>query len=352
MTRRPIFALALTGFLTLLLSGCDLAVLDPKGIIAADEKHLMIIALLLMCIIVIPVIILTFVIAIRYRASNTKAAYAPNWSHNNWLEAVWWFVPMVIIAILATITWITSHTLDPYRPLNSNVKPITIEAVALQWRWLFIYPDQGIATINYVQFPVNTPVHFLITADAPMNSFQIPQLAGQIYAMAGMETQLNLMANEVGNYNGRSVSFSGNGFSGMAFIAKATSQADFDTWVSTLKQGQQPILSMTNYTDIAKPTEDATPSYFSAVDGDVFHDIIMKYMPPQPGTTVSSSTQPSVAQPTATQLSPAQIGTTPESAAHLNASQSSGIQSNPTPSSATPSSGTTSAIAPTSSSAQ
>lgn len=286
--RCPIFAIALTCLTALLLSGCDLAVLDPKGLIAADEKHLMIIALLLMCIIVVPVIILTFVIAIRYRASNTKAVYAPNWSHNNWLEALWWFVPMVIIAILATITWVTSHKLDPYRPLDSQVKPITIEAVALQWRWLFIYPDQHIATINYVQFPVNTPVNFLITADAPMNSFQIPQLAGQIYAMAGMETQLHLIANEVGDYNGRSVSFSGNGFSGMSFIARASSQTDFDSWVNSVKKGQTP-LGMGNYNDtVAKPSEDASVQYFSSVEGDVFHGIIMKYMPPQPNATMQN----------------------------------------------------------------
>lgn len=286
--RRSIFAIALTGLLTLLLSGCDLAVLDPKGIIAADEKHLMIIALLLMLIVVLPAIILTFVLAIRYRASNTKAVYAPDWSHNSWLEAIWWFVPMVIIAVLATITWITSHRLDPYRPLVSNVKPITIEAVALQWRWLFIYPEQGIATINDVQFPVNTPVTFLITADAPMNSFQIPQLAGQIYAMAGMETKLHLIANEIGSFNGRSVSFSGAGFSGMTFVAKATTQADFDSWVKSVKQGQG-ALTMTTYGDIAKPTEDGAPQYFSSVGGDVFHDIIMKYMPPQqPATALQS----------------------------------------------------------------
>lgn len=337
MTRRPIFAIVLTCLLALLLSGCDLAVLDPKGIIAADEKHLMLVALGLMFIIVIPVIILTFVISIRYRASNTKAVYAPNWSHNNWLEAVWWFVPMVIIAILATITWITSHSLDPYRPLNSNVKPITIEAVALQWRWLFIYPDQGIATINYIQFPVNTPVHFLITADAPMNSFQIPQLAGQIYAMAGMETQLNLMADEAGNYNGRSVSFSGPGFSGMSFIAKASSQADFDAWVKSIKQENQPPLTMATYNDVAKPTQDSSPSYFSSVDGDIFHGIIMKYMAPQT----------SAAQTSAGQLAPAQFSTSPDTATQMNASQSSNLSS-PT---AQPN-GTASTTAPASPTAQ
>lgn len=265
--------------LTTLLSGCDLAVLDPKGLIAVDEKHLMITALLLMFIVVIPVIILTLVISRRYRASNTKAKYTPDWSHNVWLELVWWSIPLAIVIVLATLTWISSHRLDPYKPIQSDAKPITIQVVALQWRWLFIYPDQHIATLNFVQFPVNTPVAFYITADAPMNSFQIPQLAGQIYAMAGMQTQLHLIANEMGDYKGRSVSFSGPGFSDMTFIARASSQADFDSWVKTVKQSGK-ALDFNAYNLLAAPSEDNTPQNFSLTTDDLFHDIIMKYMPP------------------------------------------------------------------------
>ena len=266
----------------LLLSGCEkMVVLNPKGLIAADEKHLFITAVLLMLIIVVPVIILTAVIAIKYRASNTKAKYTPDWAHSNMLEAVWWFVPTVIVVILATITWVSAHKLDPYRPLDSKIKPVTIQVVALEWRWLFIYPEQKIATINFVEFPANVPVTFLITSDAPMNSFQIPQLAGQIYAMAGMQTKLHIIANEVGDYNGRSVSFSGDGFSNMKFIARATTQADFDTWVKTMQQSSDQ-LTMDAYNQLIPATEDAGVKYFSEPADNLFNDIMMKFMMPMP----------------------------------------------------------------------
>lgn len=272
----------------LLLSGCSqIAVLNPKGPIAADEKHLLITAVCLMLIIVVPVIILSLVIARRYRASNTKAKYTPEWSHSNLLEAIWWGIPLVIIVILATITWISAHRLDPYRPLDVNAadvkaKPITIQVVSLDWRWLFIYPDQNIATINFVEFPANAPVTFLLTSDAPMNSFQIPQLAGQIYTMPGMQTKLHLLADEPGDYNGRSVSFSGDGFYKMTFIARATaSQAEFDDWVKTVKKSSQQ-LSGDTYKQLAAPSEDNSVQYFSSVDNNLFNNIIMKFMMPTP----------------------------------------------------------------------
>lgn len=218
-----------------MLSACQMVVMDPMGVIAADEKRLLVTAVLLMLIIVLPVIILTFVIARRYRASNTRATYRPDFTHSVWLEAVWWAIPIIIIAILATITWKSTHKLDPYRPLESPVKPLTIQVIALPWRWLFIYPDQNIATLNEVTFPAHTPINFLITADAPMNSFQIQQLGGQIYAMSGMQTKLHLMADEVRDYDGRSVSFSGEGFTDMTFIAHAIAPKDFDAWVEKIK---------------------------------------------------------------------------------------------------------------------
>lgn len=284
--RNIIFSVLSFGFV-LLLSGCNMVVLNPKGVIAADEKQLLITALLLMFIIVIPVIILTFVIARRYRASNTKAKYTPDWAHSTMLEVVWWGIPTAIIIVLATITWISAHKLDPYRPLDSKVKPITIQVVALQWRWLFIYPEQHIATINFIQFPVNTPVTFLITSDAPMNSFQIPQLAGQIYAMAGMETKLHLMANAIGDYNGRSVSFSGDGFAGMKFIARASSQQDFNAWVNTVKQSSDQ-LTIAAYNALVPPTEDDNVKYYSSVANDLFKKVVMKYMMPEPDMDTSN----------------------------------------------------------------
>lgn len=267
--------------LMLLLSGCKLALLDPKGIIAADEKHILVTATLLMLIIVIPVVIMTFAIAWRYRESNTKAVYSPNWSHSTLLEIIWWSVPCAIIVVLATITWTSTHRLDPYRPLASDSKPITIQAIALEWRWLFIYPEQNIATINFVKIPVNTQVRFLVSAEGPMNSLQIPQLAGQIYAMAGMQTKLHLIADSEGEYRGLSTNFSGDGFSSMNFAVHVTSQEQFNDWVKTVKKTPD-HLTVSAYREIAKPTEDKSVKYFASASEQIFAAVSMKSMMPMP----------------------------------------------------------------------
>ena len=195
----------------------NLAVLNPVGEIAAQEKSLISTAVLLMLIVVVPVIIMVFLFAWKYRASSTKAKYTPNWAHNTWLEIVWWGIPSSIIIALATITWITTHKLDPYRPLDSKEKPVEIQVVALDWKWLFFYPEYNIATVNHIQIPVGRPINFRITADAPMNSFMIPQLGGQIYAMQGMETKIHLIAEKPGEFDGYSSNYSGHGLSGMNF---------------------------------------------------------------------------------------------------------------------------------------
>jgi cytochrome o ubiquinol oxidase subunit 2 len=263
-----------------------MVILNPQGPIASDEKHLLFFAVGLMLIIVVPTILLSWIIAYKYRASNKNAKYDPEWSHNNLLEAAWWVAPIIIIVILATITWITAHKLDPYRPLDSKVKPITIQVVALEWKWLFIYPEQGIATVNYVAFPAQTPVNFLITADAPMNSFQIPALGGQIYAMDGMQTKLHLLADNVGQYNGRSVSFSGDGFTGMEFTAKSLTSEDFNKWVKSVKKSAKNKLTMDTYNQLAKPSENTPVGYYSSVSNNLFNDIMMKYMmPPMPNNS-------------------------------------------------------------------
>ncbi len=178
------------GLLVVLTGDHNFALLDPKGVVAQKERDLMVVAGLMTLVVVVPVFLLTFGIAWRYRATNTKAKYTPNWDHNIVLETIWWTVPTLLILILGGIIWKSSHELDPFKPLASTNEPMIIQVVALDWKWLFIYPDQQIATVNYVEFPENTPVQFHITADAPMNSFWIPQLGGQIYAMAGMSTQL------------------------------------------------------------------------------------------------------------------------------------------------------------------
>ncbi|SFK68914.1 ubiquinol oxidase subunit II [Methylophaga sulfidovorans] len=262
-----------------LLSGCKAGVLDPKGPIGHDERTLIITAVLLMLVVVIPVIVMTIAFAWKYRASNKKAEYRPNWSHSNKIEVVVWTVPCIIILILGTITWKTTHSLDPFKPLETadNQKPITIEVVALDWKWLFIYPEQHIATVNQVTFPENVPVRFKVTSDTVMNSFFIPQLGSQIYAMAGMQTEVNLLAHETGTFDGMSAHFSGDGFAHMNFKAIATSQSQFNEWVNKVKQAQDP-LDQASYDALAKPSEQNPVAYYSSVKPDLFKSIVASYM--------------------------------------------------------------------------
>lgn len=255
------------------------AVLDPKGIISIKEQDLIWIATLLMLIVVIPVLILTFAICLRYRASNKQAEYDPNWSHDALAEAIWWGFPCLIIFMLSIVTYVSSYNLDPFRPFRSGIKPITIQVVALPWKWLFIYPDQKIASVNFIQFPEHIPLTFDITADAPMNSFWIPQLGGQIYAMPGMITKLHLIADEPGDYRGSSANISGEGFAGMTFIARAGSSDDFDKWVESAKKSGR-NLDIQEYLKLAEPSEYNPVVTYSLKDDDLFNQIVMQYMMP------------------------------------------------------------------------
>lgn len=282
---------------TLLLTGCHyhFALLDPKGVIAASEKKLLIEAILLMLIVVIPVVILSVIIPWRYRASNTKATYSPNWSHNNLLEFIWWIIPCIIIVVLSALVWIYTHKLDPYRPLAADKKTVMIEAIALDWKWLFIYPEHHIATINYVEIPVNTPVRFFVTSDAPMNSLEIPRLAGQIYAMTGMQTKLNIMATQVGEYKGLSTNFSGNGFSGMNFKVNVVSEEAYQRWVNNVEQSPN-HLTMTAYNQLIKPSENNSIEYFSQTEHGLYTAAIIKYMGPMPGMVLGYHSNPKFGQ--------------------------------------------------------
>jgi cytochrome o ubiquinol oxidase subunit 2 len=257
----------------LLLSGCRWAVLDPMGPIGMQERSIIITATVLMLIVVIPVIALTLYFAWRYRASNGKAEYHPNWSHSNRIEAVVWLIPCIIVTALGVIAWRSSHALDPYRPLASAVKPIRIDAVALDWKWLFIYPDQRIATVNQVAFPTNVPVEFHITSASVMNAFFIPQLGSQIYAMAGMETQLHLLADAPGTYQGLSSNYSGDGFSGMTFQAVALPSQRFNTWLAKVAASPQ-TLGAEAYERLAKPSENDPVAYYSQVQPHLFAEIV------------------------------------------------------------------------------
>ena len=284
MSKIKAFLVAMLAFLSVTsLTGCkDLVLIYSKGAVGQDERDLIIIATLLMLLVVVPVIIMTLVFAVRYRASNTKAVYDPEFHHSNKIEVVIWGVPIIIIAILATIIWKTTHKLDPYRPLDSEVKPLEVQVVALDWKWLFIYPEQHIATVNYLQLPVNTPIDFKITAgDAPMNSFMIPQLGGQIYAMAGMQTQLHLIADEQGVYDGRGYAFSGAGFNGMHFKTHVGTQQDFDNWVSQVKSTSESELTPQTFDDLEKPSEYVEPAFYGSVTPNLFDNIMMKFMRPE-----------------------------------------------------------------------
>ncbi len=275
-----LLAVAIVAVTALFVSTHNIPILEPKGLISMKERELIITCALLMLIVVIPVLILTFIFAWKYRVGNEKSKHAPDWEHNSIAECCWWGVPFVIIAILAVITWKTSHELNPFKPIVTGKKPIEIQAVALDWKWLFIYPEQGIATVNFVQFPEKMPINFEITADAPMNSFWIPQLGGQIYAMPAMRSKLYLLANEQGSYSGRSSNISGKGFAGMVFMAKSTSEAEFNQWVDSVK-GSEKRLSMESYNELLKPSEYDPVAYYVLEDQNLFDQILMKYMAPK-----------------------------------------------------------------------
>jgi cytochrome o ubiquinol oxidase subunit 2 len=255
-------------------------VLNPAGTIAAQQRHLLEICLLLSALIVIPVFTLTFMISWRYREGNTKARkkYQPEWDGSRILETVWWLIPTAIIVVIAGLTWQSSHELDPFKQLVSDKQPLKIQVVALDWKWLFIYPEQHVATVNYVEFPENTPLDFQITADAPMNSFWIPQLGGQIYAMAGMSTQMHLMANKTGDFRGSSANISGKGFADMIFMAQSRSQDDFNQWLKTTQKNHQK-LDQAAYDKLAQPATSDRQTYGS-VENNLYDKIVLKYMGP------------------------------------------------------------------------
>ncbi|MCS3604072.1 cytochrome o ubiquinol oxidase subunit 2 [Buttiauxella sp. BIGb0471] len=233
----------------------------------------------LMLIVVIPAIAMAIGFAWKYRASNKNAKYSPNWSHSNKVEAVVWTIPILIVIFLAVLTWKTTHALEPSKPLVHDAKPVTIEVIAMDWKWFFIYPEQGIATVNEIAFPANTPVEFKITSNSVMNSFFIPRLGSQIYAMAGMQTKLHLIADEAGTYDGISSNYSGKGFSGMKFKAIATPDMDtFNQWVAKAKQSPEVMNDMATYEKLAQPSEYNKVEYFSAVKPDLFKDVINKFM--------------------------------------------------------------------------
>ncbi|SHG62288.1 ubiquinol oxidase subunit II [Massilia sp. CF038] len=277
-----------------LLTACNTVVMKPSGDIAAQQAQLIVVSTVLMLLIIVPVIILTIVFAWRYRASNTSATYAPDWDHSTRLELVIWGAPLLIIIALGLITWISTHVLDPYRPLSRidaarplapNVKPLVVEVVAMDWKWLFIYPEQGIATVNELVAPVDVPVQFKLSASTVMNSFYVPALAGQIYAMPGMQTTLNAVINKHGVYEGFSANYSGAGFSDMRFKFHGKDAAGFEEWVRSVKAGGG-ALDRATYLQLEKPSIKDAVRHFSTAEIGLFDAIVERCV--EPGTMCMS----------------------------------------------------------------
>jgi cytochrome o ubiquinol oxidase subunit 2 len=263
----------------LLLSGCSTArwpVLYPAGPVGLGERNLILVVIGLMLLVVVPVFVMTLWFAWRYRASNRQTVYAPDWSESRGLSLLFWLVPGIIVAVLGIIAWFSSHKLSPYEPIETAATPLSIQVVALDWKWLFIYPGQHIASVNRVVLPVGVPVDFKITSDTVMNAFFIPRLGGQIYAMAGMETQLHLLADRAGTYYGENTQYSGRGFPYQHFQVVALPKPDFEAWVKTVRNRHHP-LDTNRYARLARPSVRNAVAEYAPVKPRLFEDVMNKY---------------------------------------------------------------------------
>lgn len=275
-------AVILSSLVFFALTGCDqhlVGMLNPKGMIAYSERRLFINTLALMLIVVLPVIVMSISFVVHYRASRPIKSYKPNWDHSLFLEVIWWSIPLVIIVVLAMLTWKRTYQLDPYKKIAGySADPLLIQAIALPWKWLFIYPQQNIATVNYLVIPAGQPVQFFTTTDnVPMSAFFIPQLGSQIYSMAGMHTQLHLISNYPGKYEGMNTLYNGAGFSDMHFAVHVVEPEKMQQWV---KQTQQSSNHLTDaqYAALLKPTINDKPQFFSGVKKDLFDSVVHLYM--------------------------------------------------------------------------
>ncbi len=252
-----------------MLASCKEGVLDPRGPIGQAERIILSDATAIMLAVVVPVIVLTLVFAWWFRAGNRRAQYRPDWEYSGRIEMIIWSIPALVILFLGGIAWISSHELDPPRPLGTHQAPVEVEVIALDWRWLFIYPEYGVASLNRLTVPAGVPIHFKLTSTSVMNSFFIPQLGSQIYSMPGMTTQLNLQADEATTYQGLSAQFSGDGFSDMRFTVVSTSSEAFQQWIEQAR-AQGAALDLSMFTELAKPVHAGEPLTFSQVDPEIF----------------------------------------------------------------------------------
>jgi cytochrome o ubiquinol oxidase subunit II len=263
------------------LSSCS-GVLDPLGPVGEGNAKILINATWIMLAIVVPTLLLAFWVAWRYRASNTKAEYLPYWSYSGRIEAVVWSIPTLTIMFIGGVIWIGSHQLDPFRPLASNTPPLHVQVVSLDWKWMFIYPQQRIATINQLVLPAQRPVHFSITSASVFNVFFVPRLGSMIYAMPGMVSQLHLQADAPARTWGLSAQYSGDGFADMQFDVRSMAAPDFDAWVERVR-GDGPVLDRAAYARLMQQSRDVPPATFGNVDPHLFHAIAMQLIPPGPG---------------------------------------------------------------------
>ncbi len=265
-----------------LLGGCELAVIEPQGPIGIADKTILVDSVAIMLAIVVPTILATLAFAWWFRSSNTKATYRPGFDYSGRLELLVWSIPLLTIMLLGGVIWIGSYELDPAKPLASEMEPLEVQVVSLDWKWLFIYPKQRIASVNELVIPAGTPVRFSLTSASVMNAFFIPQLGSMIYTMNGMTTQLNLRADTPGTFLGESSHFSGDGFSDMHFDVRAVAPDQFATWVeSTANEG--PALDDQSYIALAKQSVDASPFTFGSADPELFTKIVTLQLPPGPG---------------------------------------------------------------------
>jgi cytochrome o ubiquinol oxidase subunit 2 len=270
------------------LTACQMSLLDPQGAVGVAEKTLLLDSLAIMLAIVIPTLLATLAFAWWFRASNKRAVHWPTWHYSGQLELLVWAIPLLTIMLLGGVAWVSAHDLDPAKPLASTNQPLNIQVVSLDWKWLFIYPDDHLATLNQLVIPAGVPVHFDLTSSSVMNAFFIPQLGSMIYTMNGMADQLNLIADHPGTYYGRSSHYSGDGFSGMQFETRALSPADFASWVAATRD-HGPALTSQSYLALAKQSQNDPPATYGTIEPGLFDKIVTQKLPPGPGPVAQTN---------------------------------------------------------------
>jgi cytochrome o ubiquinol oxidase subunit 2 len=282
---RPLFFAALAAAP---LAGCE-GILDPVGPVGAAQKLILIDTLAIMLAIVLPVLVLIAGVAFWFRASNPRAFYWPEWEFSGHLELIVWSIPALVIVVVGGVGWFGSHDLDPFKPLPGKAKPVEIQVVALDWKWLFIYPEEGVASVNGPAVPVGVPIHFTITSSGVMNSFFVPRLGSQIYAMAGMATQLWLQADQTGTFDGLSANFSGQGFSDMRFDLKALPADEYAKWITEAKASGAD-LDRNRYAELVKPSQNVSASLYRSFEPRLFESIL-NGSAPQPSASIKPAPQ-------------------------------------------------------------